>query len=249
MIRRARGLAIIIRTLFPVLVVVAIALATWLAARAVVEATTTYGENLATRLDGVREAVDEANDGFQAVGEFVGATVAASDALLERVAGLRDSVDIALPEVAIPEFTIPLVDYTVSLPEFRLGDGDLTIPIPGIGPIKDLATDLADAGRRAADPLVKVTALADVPPELEAAAQDTVIYAADVRSSVGTWLKVVLVILLMAAVVWVISQAQPMFSELGRGWAMVIGRPDPGRAVVDLAGRVRELERQVAALR
>lgn len=243
--RRIRGLVIIVRSLFPILAVLALVLVTWLTARAVVDATVTYGEQMNEQLDGVRAAVDEANDGIEAIGRFVGATTGAAEALLSRVAEIPDAIDVPMPAIEIPAFDIPIIDYTITLPAFS--PGDLGIPIPGVGPLKDMALDLAEAGREIAQPLTKVTALADIPPHLEEAAHDTAVYAGDVRSSMGTWLRVVVLVLVLAGVVWVAVQIRPMLEELGRGWAMLRGRPDPGKAVVGLEQRVRELERRLVS--
>jgi len=239
-------MVIIVRTLFPVLAVLALVLVTWLTARAVVDATVVYGDRMSEQLDGVRAAVDEANDGIEAIGAFVGATVGAAESVVARVADIPDAIDVPMPSIEIPAFDIPIIDYTITLPSFS--PGDLDIPIPGVGPLKDMASDLAAAGRDIAEPLTKVTALADIPPHLEEAARDTAAYAGDVRSSMGTWLRVVILILVLAGAVWVGVQIRPMLEELGRGWAMLMGRPDPGRAVVGLEKRVRELERRLAAL-
>ncbi len=247
MVRRLRGLFIITRALLPILLVIGLALATWLTARAVVNSTQEYGSRLATQLEGIEAAVNEANEGLTAMTGFVNATVNAADEMFGRVADLRDSVNIPLPELAIPEFEIPIIDVTITLPEISFG-GDLNIPIPGMAAVKDLAGDLADAGRRVTDPLVKVAALADVPPHLEEAATDTATYAGDVHSSMTLWLRVILIMLLGAAVVWLASAVRPITDELSRGWAMLRGRQSPERSISDLARRVRELERKVSAL-
>ncbi|MDX1691201.1 MAG: hypothetical protein R3290_09295 [Acidimicrobiia bacterium] len=242
MIRRLRGLLIILRTLLPVLVAVALALVTWLTARAVVDATAAYGDRLNTQLDGVRSALDEANDGIEAIGVFVTRTVDAADRVLVAVAAIPEDVDLALPEVEVPEFDLPFTDIPVRLPAFTLGDGDLSIPIPGVGPLKDMAGDLVAAGEDLAEPLTKVTALADVPPHLEQAARDTAAYAGDVRDSMGAWVFWVILLVVVAALAWVSARLRPMLDELGRGWSMLRGRPAPDRAVVDLDARIRALE-------
>ena len=66
MIRRFRGLLVIIRAVFPVILVIGLALSTWLMARAVVSATQDYGDRLSTELNAIGAAVDEANDAFSA---------------------------------------------------------------------------------------------------------------------------------------------------------------------------------------
>ena len=104
MIRRLRGLMIIIRVLMPVLLVIGLALATWLTARAVVDSTREYGDRLSAQLDEIKRAVDEANDGLEAIGGFVLATTGAAEQMLARVADLADSVTIPLPEVEVPEY-------------------------------------------------------------------------------------------------------------------------------------------------
>jgi hypothetical protein len=246
-IRRLRGLFVIVRALLPILLVIGLAVATWLTARAVVDSTQEYGRRLSTQLEGIQAAVDEANQGLAAMTGFVTASVDAAEDLFGRVADLRDSVTIPLPELAIPEFEIPVIDVTIALPELDFG-GDLNIPIPGVEPLKNLAGDLAEAGRKVTDPIVKVAALADVPPHLEEAARDTADYADAVRSSMGTWMAVILAMLAAGAAIWLGSAVRPITGEISRGWSMLAGHPVPEKAVRDLAGRVKELERKVARL-
>jgi len=246
MIRRLRGLFVIVRALFPAILVVGLILATWLMARSVVAATEEYGESLSTELDAIGDAVDEANDGIEAIAGFVAATAGAADSLVSRVADLPAVLTIPLPSVEIPDFEIPIVDYTVDLPEFSLGDGDLSIPIPGIEPLQDLAADIADAGRAVADPLIKVGALADIPPHLDQAAAETVDYARDVRGTMSGWLVAVILLLTFGVTMWAVSAVQPTLAEVSRGWSMLLGRPAPERAVADLSKRVAALERRLA---
>lgn len=248
LIRRLRGLFVIVRALLPVLLVLGLVIATWVTSRAIVDATRDYGERLSTQLEAIEAAVDEANEGLEAIGGFVLATAGAADTLLGQVAELRDTVSIPLPRVEIPDFEIPVINRTINLPDFNLGDGSLDIPIPGLGPIKDLASELTEAGRKVTDPITSVAALADVPPQLEAAAADTAVYADDIRSTMLGWLRVILALLLVAGSIWIIAAARPMLSELSRGWSMLRGRPSAERSVAKLERRVKELERQVAAI-
>jgi hypothetical protein len=245
MFRRARGLFVITRALLPILVVIALALATWLMAQSIVDGTTEYGRRMAAELEAVQQALDEANDGLEAIGGFVVATASAADTLVGRVADLPDAIAVPLPRVDIPDFTIPIINQTIRLPEFDLGTGSLDIPIPGIAPIRDLAQELAEAGGSFADPLLKTAALADVPPHLETAAVETVAYADDVRGTMWRWMVVVLLVLAIAGIIWLVAALRPMTSELARGWAMLAGRPAPDKAVADLEQRVRALEREL----
>jgi hypothetical protein len=241
--RRIRGLFVITRALLPFIVALGLILATWLTSRSLVDATERYGERLGAQLDAVQLAVAEANDGLEAIGAFVTSTVGAADDLLQRVGGLSDSVDIRLPDIQIPDITV--LDRIIEFPDFTLGDGLLEIPIPGVEPLKAIATDLVEAGREVADPIVKVAALAAVPPQLEMAARDTTEYAGDVRSSLSEWLTAVVAIVVIAAAVWLLAAMRPISSELARGWSLLRGRPTPQVAVVDLAARVAALERRL----
>lgn len=245
MLRRVRGLFVITRALLPLLVVIALAVATWLMATSIVDSTADYGRRMATELEAVQQALDEANDGLEAIGGFVAATASAADTLVGRVADIPDALTVSLPSVDIPDFTIPLINQTIRLPEFDLGTGSLEIPIPGIGPIRDLAQELVDAGESIADPILKTAALADVPPHLETAAVETVAYADDVRRTMWRWMLMVLLILLAAGIVWLIAALRPLTSELGRGWAMLGGRPSADKAMESLEQRVRALEREL----
>jgi len=246
MIRRIRGLFVITRALLPFIVVVALALATWLMGNSIVDSTGRYGEKMATELEAIQQALDEANEGLEAIGGFVIATATAADNLVGRVADLPDSISVPLPRVAVPDFTIPLVNQTIRLPDFDLGSGSLSIPIPGIAPIQALASELVEAGETIADPILKTAALAEVPPHLETAAEETVIYADDVRGSVWRWMTVILLVLVLAGVLWAITALRPITSELNRGWAMLMGRKAPEKATRNLEARVRALERELA---
>lgn len=245
MFRRLRGLFVMARALLPFIVVIALAFATWLMARSLVHATEEYGRTMATELEAVQQALDEANDGLEAIGGFVAATADAADAVVGRIADLPEEISVPLPRVDIPDFTIPIINQTITLPSFDLGAGDLAIPIPGIGPLRELATDLVEAGESIADPIVKTAALADVPPHLETAAEETVVYANDIRRTVWGWLLVVLFVLVVAGVIWAITALRPITSEVSRGWAMLMGRKAPEKEIGNLDVRVRALEREL----
>ena len=247
MFRRLRGLFVIVRALLPFLVVLALALATWAMARAVVDSTVAYGERMTEELEAVQIALGEATDGLEAIGGFVLATADAADNLVGRVAALPSAVEVPLPRVAIPDFRIPVINQTITLPDFDLGDGLLAIPIPGIAPIQSLAEELVEAGATVTEPIAKAAALADVPPHLETAAEETVLYANDVRRTMQGWLVVMLLVLVVAGVVWAIAALRPITSELSRGWSMLRGRPAADRAVGSLERRVRALERQLVS--
>jgi hypothetical protein len=245
MIRRLRGLFVITRALLPFLVILALALATWAMGRSLVDATTEYGRDMATELEAIQVALDEANEGLEAIGGFVVATATAADNLVGRVTEIPDAISVPLPRVAIPDFTIPIINQSIELPDFDLGTGSLDIPIPGIAPIQALASELVEAGESIADPILKTAALAEVPPHLETAAAETVDYADDVRGTVWRWMTVVLMVLVLAGVVWAVSALRPITSELSRGWAMLRGQKAPERTVGTLERRVRALEKEL----
>ncbi len=241
--RRIRGLFVISRALLPFLVVLGLLVATWLTTNAIVNASERYGERLGTQLDGIQEAVTEANEGLAAIGSFVTSSVGAADALLDRVADLQSEVSIPLPSVVIPEFSV--LDRVIDLPDFTLGDGRLLIPIPGVEPLQAMANDLVDAGLRVADPVVKIAALADVPPQLEQAGRDTAEYAGDMRSVMRGWFIAIAIVLVLGSLIWLIAAARPVTAELGRGWSLLRGRPTSHRVATDLLSRVAELERRL----
>jgi len=248
--RRLRGLLIILRTLAPILLVLGLALSTWWMANRVVDSTRQYGDRLSAQLDEIKRAVDEANDGLAAVGGFVIATAQAADNMLGMVTDLADSITIPLPEVEIPAFTIPVINVDIDLPDFSLGAGELVIPIPGIEPLQDLANRLVAAGATVTEPITKLAELSKVPPQLEQAAKDTAEYAGEVRSAMAGWLKAVLLLLVLGALLWVAAQARPITSELARGFGMLLGRkpPRPSR-VADLERRVADLQKELSRLR
>lgn len=213
-------------------------------ARTVVDSTVAYGERMTEELDEVKQALDEASEGLEVIGGFVLATADAADDLVGRAAALPSAIDVPLPSVDIPDFQIPVINQTIRLPDFDLGDGLLSIPIPGIAPIQALADELVEAGQAVTEPITKAAALADVPPHLEEADEETVAYANDVRGTMWRWFTIVLVILVVAGAVWVAAALRPMVSELSRGWAMLRGRPAADRAIGSLERRVAALERQ-----
>jgi hypothetical protein len=241
--RRLRGLFIITRALLPFIVVAALVFATWVMARAVINSTLEYGDQMAQELEAVATALDEANDGLEAIGGFVIATATAADNLVGRVAEIPNAINVPLPTVEIPDFRIPVINQTIRLPDFDLGDGLLNIPIPGIAPVQALAAELVEAGQTVSDPILKAAALADVPPHLEQAAEETAVYAGSVRDTMMDWFIVMLVVLIAAAGIWAIAALRPITSELSRGWAMLRGRPSAERSLGSLEQRVRDLER------
>ena len=174
--------------------------------------------------------MDEANDGLEAVGGFVIATAQAADNMLGMVTDLADSITIPLPEVEIPAFTIPVINVDIDLPDFSLGAGELVIPIPGIEPLQDLANRLVAAGATVTEPITKLAELSKVPPQLEQAAKDTAEYAGEVRSTMAGWLKAVLLLLVLGALLWVAAQARPITSELATGVRDAAG-PQAAQAV------------------
>lgn len=223
MLRRLRGLFVITRALLPVLVVVGAALLTYAAGQRLIDATGDYSRDLSAQLDGVRAAVNEANEGLSAISTYVTAQAAAAEELFGRVAGLRDSIDIDLP------FTDEL----------------FTIPIPGVEPLKDLATDLVDAGRRVTEPVLKLGALVDVPPHLQQLSTDTAEYASEARAAIGNWIIAMILLLLIAAAIWLVAALRPLTDELSRGWAMLAGRQAPQRSLRELERRIRDLEHRL----
>jgi hypothetical protein len=225
-LRRIRGLFIIVRALLPFLLIVGAAAITWVAAQSVQDATRQYGDDLSAQLAGIEAAIDEANDGLEAVGAYVTASGAAADELLARVEALRDSVEIEIPD-------------------FLPGDGILSIPIPGVEALQLLAGELVAAGQRAAEPVLKIGALADVPPQLEQAAEDSARYAGEIRSALSGWLIALFLLLVVGGLIWLVAALRPITSEIGRGWSMLMGRPAPERAVLELEKRVRTLERKL----
>lgn len=243
MLRRLRGVFVITRALLPFIVVVALAIVTWLMGTALVDTTTEYGRQMAAELEAIQQALDEANDGLEAIGVFVGATARAADDLVGRVADIPDAITLPLPDISIPGFTIPVLGQTIELPDLDLGD--LDVPVPGITAIRSLAEELVAAGESIADPILKTAALADVPPRLKSAAEHTVDYADDVRGTVWGWMIAVLLVLLLAGIVWAIAALRPITSELSRGWAMVRGRRPPDKELRSLEKRVRALEREL----
>jgi hypothetical protein len=154
---------------------------------------------------------------------------------------------VPLPTVAIPDFRIPVINQTINLPDFDLGDGLLAIPIPGIAPIQALANELVAAGQTVTGPITKAAALAEVPPHLEEAAEETVTYANDIRITMQRWLVIVLLVLLVAGIVWALAAMRPILSELNRGWSMLMGRPAAAASIGNLEHRVRALERAVGS--
>jgi hypothetical protein len=244
--RRLRGLFVITRALLPFILVLGVLIATLITSRLVIDATKRYGERLGSQLDAVGAAVAEANEGLDSIAGFVASTIGAADTLLERVGDLQSEISIPLPAVVIPDFEV--LDRVIDLPDLVLGDGHLDIPIPGVEPLQGVANDLVAAGLRAADPVVKVAALADVPPQLEEAGRDTVEYAGDIRSVATGWFVTIAIVLLLSALVWLIAAARPVTAELRRGWSLVRGRSAPDVLAVDLAGRVADLERRLAAM-
>ncbi|MCJ7726784.1 MAG: hypothetical protein MUP76_10410 [Acidimicrobiia bacterium] len=248
--RRLRGLLIVLRTLAPILLVLGLALSTWWMANRVVVSTREDGDRLSAELDEIKRAVDEANDGLEAVGGFVIATAQAADNMLGMVTDLADSITIPLPEVEIPAFTIPVINIDIDLPDFSLGAGELIIPIPGIEPLQELANRLVAAGATVTEPITKLAELSKVPPQLEQAAKDTAEYAGEVRTTMAGWLKAVLLLLVLGALLWVAAQARPITSELGRGFGMLLGRKPPRPSkVADLERRVTDLQKELARLR
>jgi len=249
-LRRFRGLLIILRVLSPILLVLGLALATWWMANQVVDATREYGDRLSAQLEEIQRAVDEANDGLEAVAGFVIATANAADQMLSNVTDLADHVSIPLPQIEVPAFTIPVINVDIDLPDFDFGTGVLQIPIPGVAALQDLANQLVDAGARVTEPIAKVAELAKVPPQLEQAAKDTAEYAGEIRSTMSGWLKAVLILLLIGAIVWVAAQARPMTSELARGFGMLVGRAPPKASkVADLERRVADLQKELSRMR
>lgn len=250
MVRRLRGLLIILRVLSPVLLVLGLALSTWWMANQVVDSTRQYGDRLSTQLDEIKRAVDEANDGLAAVGGFVIATTQAADSMLSKVADLTDSITIPLPQVEVPEFTVPVINVDIDLPDFDFGVGELEIPIPGVEALQDLANRMVEAGETVTEPITKLAELAKVPPHLEQAAEDTAQYASEVRSTMAGWMKVVLLLLLVGAVAWLMAQARPITSELSRGFGMLLGRKPPRASkVADLERRLADLQKELSRMR
>ena len=131
MLTRIRGALILVRLLSPVLLALAVFIATSIAIGDIREATDNYSAEMAARVDAIELDFSAASEGLETIGTFVGKTRDAVAAQAEALKALTDRIEIPLPRIPVINFDIPDIDFRV----------------PGVTQLKALGADLAEAGR------------------------------------------------------------------------------------------------------
>ena len=234
MLTRIRGALILLRLLAPVLLALAVFVATSIASGNIREATEDYSSVMAARVDAIELDLSAASQGLETIGAFVGKTRDAVAAQAEALKALTDRIEIPLPRIPVINFDIPDIDFRV----------------PGVTQLKALGADLAEAGRAVGAEIAAVASLGEIPAELRAIATDSKTYAGEVWGTTLQWFRILTILILVSVVVWILGRLGTYLAEFQMGWRMLrYGRESD--AVPDLhrlVARIRKLE-QAAGIR
>ena len=234
MLTRIRGALILVRLLSPVLLALAVFIATSIAIGDIREATDDYSAEMAARVDAIELDFSAASEGLETIGAFVGKTRDAVAAQAEALRALTDRIEIPLPRIPVINFDIPDIDFRV----------------PGVTQLKALGADLAEAGRAVGAEIAAVATLGEIPAELQAIASDSKTYAGEVWGTTLQWFRVLTILILVSLVVWILGRLGTYLAEFQMGWRM-LRYGQESDAVPDLrrlVARVRKLE-QAAGIR
>lgn len=225
---RVRGLFIMVRVLAPLLAFLAIWVATNQAMNAVNAATESYRVEVDTRVDNIRDSVSGASE---ALGTLGGYAIGVRDAVSRQVTAIRGIGNLQVPLPTVLGYDIP----------------DIDVALPGSAEFKRLTDGLDAAGQTMGDNLENLTAVARVPGEVRAIADETTGYVTSVRDAVVGWAKAIALILAAFLLVFVLGRLGKLAIELRRGWRMLTTGVDvPSDTVAALMQRVAALERRLA---
>lgn len=218
-----------IRILTPLLLLGGIWFVTNQALNTVEAATESYRAELDERVANIQDDVSAASDALSSLTAFA---VGARDAVSNQLVAIRQ-----IGNLEIPLPTVPVVNYNIP---------DIDVSIPGSAALKRVAADFDAAGAAIGDSIDDVTAIAQVPGEVRAMADQSVNYATDLRDTVVRWAKIIATLFAVSLAVFIGGRVARVVTEFRRGWSMFrTGVDIKADTVADLFARVTELERRL----
>lgn len=234
MTTRARGLWIIVRTVAPAVAIVVVALASSTAIAAMRDSAAAYGVTVSAELADVTEVFQDVGAALGRLAEFATGIGAAIAATFRAIASIS-------PQISIPPFDISLGLFTIPA-------GTFTFDVPGLGVIIEFFRTAADAAAAVAGNIKEeLERIFVVPESIDRISTATAQLGSEVRDAAGQWLATVLLMAVLVLVAWIATRTRTILGELGRGWAMLLGRPVTPASLASLRTRVDELERRLAS--
>ena len=252
MAKRLHGLAIVTTALAPLILLVVVGIATWVAVGSVRTAVADYSETVSTEVGKATKVFVDVGTALDDVGAFVAGI--ATD-VQTAVAGLGPiSPDVKLPTraIGIPRIVLiddPIGNNDVVFPAFTVLEANsLDFTIPGIEPVGQFLVDLGDSADAVSNDIERQLAGLIVMPEpIDTVRQSTADLGAHIGSTLRTWLVVVAVALAAVVAAWASTRMGTALAEVSRGWGMLMGR-DGGVSVEDLRAQLTAIERALAQL-
>lgn len=227
---RLRGVLVMLRVLFPFLLIGALWLATRAATADLREATDAYRAQVDVRVENIRADFREASEGLATLGDYATGVRDAVEAQAEAISSLTSELRVPLP-------TVPIVNYNIP---------DINVPIPGVAQLKALSADLSAAGAALGAEVSKVTEVAQVPAEVRGIVDESAAYGRELGSVALRWVRTILLLLVLAAAVVIAAWGAALLAELLRGWRMLTTGREQLAGLRGLEARVRALEAQLA---
>ena len=226
--RRVWGLVVVIRALFPVLLLTALVVITRQITSEVRTAVAAPIARVSASIENAQNTVQVTQAAIDDLNQNVGSMVDTANAINERIQIDLGKVSEA---VGVRPFTLAdkllgLVGLTIA-PDLVTQSIDLTksIDILGLGQIKTVFGQVADLFRDVA----RITGVATVARDVEAIVTETQTTLRLLVGIAGRWMRIMLVLALLCVALLLISYIEYLTRALPRGWALLSGRPDPGR--------------------
>ncbi len=227
---RLRGALVMLRVLFPFLLIGAPWLATRAASADVREATDAYRNQIDVRVENIRADFREASEGLATLGDY-------ATGVRDAVAGQAEAISSLTSELRIPLPTVPIVNYNIP---------DINLRIPGVAQLKALSADLSAAGAALGAEVSKVTEVAQVHAEVQGIVDESTAYGRELGGVALRWVRTILLILGLAAAAVIAGWGAALIAELLRGWRMLTTGQEQLAGRRGLEARVRALEAQLA---
>jgi hypothetical protein len=226
--RRLWGLVIIIRALFPILLVIAVVL---IARQMVVEVRLAMAAPLArvnASIDHMQETVASTQQAVDSLNEGVSAMVESASAINERI-----EVELGQVTEAVGVKPLTLADKLFDLLGLKLSPSLITrsvslgktLDILGLSQVKGVFAQIANLFRDVA----RITGVTGIVRDVNAIIQESQTAFQLLLDIVGKWARIVIALVLASVSLLLISYVEHLVRSLRRGWALLRGLPDPWR--------------------
>jgi hypothetical protein len=249
MSRRLHGLAILITGLAPIVLVVVVALATWVSVASVRSAVDDYSTKVSAEVGKATQVFTDVGAALDGVGVFMNGIATDVSTAVNDLGPISPDVRLPVQPVVIGGITLGTEPFTVDLPRITvLQAGALDFTIPGVEPLGQFIVDLGDsADAITGDIEQQLAGMIQLPAPIQAIKTSTEELGTSVGTTVRNWLIVVGVTLLVILAAFVTTRIGSAIEDVRRGWAMLMGR-EPVVSVQDLRAQLAAIERALAQL-